>query len=481
MRNIFHNFTRLHVLILVLAIILVAAIAMAVIVSGTMVQITLNGEQTVTVEFGTQFEDPGAQANLHSNIFHNRELEVESSVQPQWNPQQLGTYTITYKSGYSFFRAAATRTIHIVDTQAPVIVLKYDANSFTLPGEVYQEEGFVAEDNYDGDITDKVERIAEKDFIRYRVTDSSGNTTEVTRAIKYGDLTAPTLTLQGDKTITINAGEKFQEPGFTATDNIDGDITAQVTVSKDHNTNIAGTYTITYTATDSFGNVTTATRTLIVKAVKQPQVVTPEGATIYLTFDDGPGQHTLRLLDILDKYEVKATFFVKGIAASAYFDDIVKRGHAIGMHSNTHDYGKIYASEEAFFADMKIVDDLIYEKTGVRTTLMRFPGGSSNAISKNYCKGIMTRLTKAVEDRGYQYFDWNVDSNDAGGAKTAEEVYQNVIKGCSGRKSSIVLQHDIHGFSVDAVERIIQWGLANGYKFSALSPNSPKAHHGVNN
>jgi hypothetical protein len=74
-----------------------------------------------------------------------------------------------------------------------------------------------------------------------------------------------------------------------------------------------------------------------------------------------------------------------------------------------------------------------------------------------------------------------VDSNDAGGAKTADEVYRNVINGCKSRTASVVLQHDIHGYSVDAVERIIQWGLANGYTFEALTPNSPTAHHPINN
>ena len=441
----------------------------------------MSGETDVTVEFGQMYNDAGATAQLNSVFFGDRELEVIAVTEPSWNNQELGTYTITYRAKYLMFEATAQRTVHIVDTQAPIITLLYDSDSLTLPGETYEEEGFVAEDNYDGDITDKVERIAETDLIRYRVTDSSGNTTEITRPIQYGDLTAPVLTLKGESTITIKAGQKIQEPGYTATDNVDGDITHKVTVSNTHNTNIAGQYIITYTVTDSFGNTTTATRKLVVEGAKQPEVVTPEGATIYLTFDDGPSEHTLRLLDILDKYDVKATFFVVGSANTAYFDDIVERGHSIAIHAYSHDYSKIYASEEAYYNDLNKMSDLIFDKTGVRTKLLRFPGGSSNAVSKNYCKGIMTKLTQGVQDRGYQYFDWNVDSHDASDARTADDVYNNVIKGCSGRKSSVVLQHDIKGFSVDAVERIIQWGLANGYQFRPLDSTSPTAHHGVNN
>ena len=93
----------------------------------------------------------------------------------------------------------------------------------------------------------------------------------------------------------------------------------------------------------------------------------------------------------------------------------------------------------------------------------------------------MTRLTQAVQDQGFQYFDWNVSSGDAGGAKTADEVYNNVIKGIGSKKTAVVLQHDIQKFSVEAVERILVWGLNNGYTFQALTPNSPTCHHPVNN
>ena len=93
----------------------------------------------------------------------------------------------------------------------------------------------------------------------------------------------------------------------------------------------------------------------------------------------------------------------------------------------------------------------------------------------------MTRLTKKLLELGYQYFDWNVDSNDAGGAKTADEIFNNVVKGVSNRTNSVVLQHDTQGFSVDAVERIIAWGLCNGYTFKALDQDSPSCHHAVQN
>lgn len=480
--------SKLMILALSLAVVLVLLIAVSAVFSSMQLQLTMNGPSEITIEFGESYTDAGAQAVLNG-IFGSSEIEVNTTGASEITPEKLGTYTVTYSARYFWHRATAQRIVRVVDTQAPVIVLLYEDGSITLPGQEYVEEGFVAEDNYDGIITDKVKREVIGDNVIYTVTDSSGNTVEVRRPIKYGDDEAPVLTLQGDQTVTIKAGDKFTDPGFTARDNVDGDITDKVTVSKDHNTNKAGTYTITYTVTDNFGNTSTATRTLIVESAKQPETVTPKGGTIYLTFDDGPGPYTRQLLDVLKEYGVKATFFVcdKGATYNKIMKDIVDEGHAIAIHSATHDYNKIYASEEAFFADLNAMSDIIYQYSGVRTTLMRFPGGSSNMVSK-FNPGIMSRLTQMVEDQGYQYFDWNVDSDDAGGTRTADGVFYNVVhgkndtwRGCEDGNVSIVLQHDIHKYSVEAVERIIQWGLENGYQFLALDSTSPKAHHGINN
>lgn len=451
--------------------------------------LSLKGDSEMILEFGQTFEDPGVDARYSAFMSFDDGADAQVQVDGQTSFQELGKYTVTYTATYRGKTATAERTVTVVDTEKPTISLVYNSNSFTLPGQPYVEEGFVAEDNYDGDLTNKVERMVEGDTVIYRVTDSSGNTTQVTRPIKYGDHTPPSLVLKGDTTIKITAGSRFVEPGYTATDNADGDVTAKVTISKDHNVNVAGTYTITYTVTDSYGNTSTATRTLIVEGGKNPAVVEPGEKTIYLTFDDGPSSYTRQLLDVLKKYNVKATFFVcdKGEAMNKVMKDIVDEGHSIGIHSATHDYDKIYASEEAFFNDLNKMSDIIYNNTGVRTTLMRFPGGSSNMVS-DFNPGIMTRLTKMVEAQGYQYFDWNVDSDDAGSSKTSDLVFYNVVhgknnkwRGCEDGKVSVVLQHDIHKYSVEAVERILQWGKENGYQFLPLDATSPTAHHGVNN
>ena len=93
----------------------------------------------------------------------------------------------------------------------------------------------------------------------------------------------------------------------------------------------------------------------------------------------------------------------------------------------------------------------------------------------------MTFLTEAVQDAGFRYFDWNVDSDDAGMAHKRKTVFDNVVKGVSEAGIAVVLQHDIHAYSVDAVAEILQWGTENGYRFLPLEPDSPPMHHGLNN
>jgi peptidoglycan/xylan/chitin deacetylase (PgdA/CDA1 family) len=218
-------------------------------------------------------------------------------------------------------------------------------------------------------------------------------------------------------------------------------------------------------------------------AQKPKPYVPPSGSKIvYLTFDDGPGPYTAQLLDVLKKYDVKATFFVT--CNRAQYRNMITRayneGHSIGLHSCTHDYSKVYASEDAFFAELDTISNVVKAATGVETKLVRFPGGSSNTVSRKYNQGVVTRIVNELNERGYVYFDWNVSSGDAGNTTSTSKVYDNVIRGLKGNYS-IVLQHDIKKFSVDAVERIIQDGKKYGFTFKALDMTSPTAHHRINN
>ena len=448
------------------------------------VELELMGEDNVVLEYGQTYSEPGAQACFLGTYFISEGVPIEVEIEGQVDETRVGSYRLRYSASHERWKNEKYRTVEIVDTQDPVIWLVESPGSYVIPGQTYREEGFMARDNYDGDLTDQVTKTVLSDRIIYRVEDSSGNGAEVVRQIVYYDPEPPVLTLLGDTTVKLTEGQTYQEPGYTAIDNCDGDLTQRVQISGTVTTSRPGTYKLYYSVQDSFGNEETAVRTVQVKAKSKPKPqqseVTPSGKVIYLTFDDGPSKHTTRLLGILKKYNVKATFFVMKTGYSHLIGDIVAQGHAIAAHTYSHDYDSIYASDEAYFADLQKILNLIEKESGVSTKLIRFPGGSSNTVSR-ICEGIMSRIANEVVDQGFRYFDWNVDSNDAGGARSADKVYENVINGVQNRKVSVVLQHDTKGYSVDAVEKIIVWGLENGYTFLPLKGDSPTAAHDIRN
>lgn len=469
-------------IILVVLVVLAVGAAVAVYAVWNYNEFTLElnmaGDPEITLEYGSDYADAGATARFYGTILYQKPESVEVVTEGTVDTRTVGTYTITYTASRMDLTRTVSRTVHIVDTQKPTITLTANPNTYTLPGQEYAEEGFAAWDDYDGDITHRVVRTVSETEVIYKVEDSSGNSAEVRREIVYNDPIAPVLTLSGDTDITVPAGGTFQEPGFTATDNCDGDITDRVKVTGGIDPYLPGSYTISYTVEDSYGNSATASRTVTVSGIYNNGGT--NGKIIYLTFDDGPSKHTPYLLDILKKYGVKATFFVVNTGYISTISRTVAEGHTVAIHSKTHDYKKIYSSEQAYFADLYKMQEIIKNHTGVTSYMVRFPGGSSNTIS-NFNPGIMTRLTKALGEHGFSYFDWNVSSGDAGLVSTRDEVFDNVIKGIRNRTTSVVLQHDSHWYSVQAVEKIIVWGLVNGYTFLPMNPNSPGCHHGVCN
>ena len=205
---------------------------------------------------------------------------------------------------------------------------------------------------------------------------------------------------------------------------------------------------------------------------------------IWLTFDDGPSAVTTpKVLDILKKENVKATFFVLNYtdANEKIIKRIVAEGHTIGIHGYSHEYSKIYKSDEAFMNNIYKLQDKIYKSTGVKTMYMRFPGGSSNTVSRRYSKGIMTRLTKLVLSKGFKYYDWNISSGDAGGAKNSKAVYKNVTKNLSKKRGNLVLCHDIHQKTLEALPDIIKYAKNNGYTFKAIDDSTPMYGQHINN
>ncbi len=196
-----------------------------------------------------------------------------------------------------------------------------------------------------------------------------------------------------------------------------------------------------------------------------PQPVVEEEDNIrrvYLTFDDGPSAYTGQILDILDEYGVKVTFFVTGTQVENNPDmcrEIVNRGHSIGMHSYSHVYSDIYKSKDNFIKDYTKVRDVIAEITGVTPSIYRFPGGSSNTVSKTD----MDELCEYIEGEGVRYFDWNISSGDATrSALTPDKITSNCLSSVGNFKNAVILLHDTGTkyTTVQALPGIIE-GLMN--------------------
>lgn len=449
-------------------------------VNENYIEFSVADKTNVEIEYGSDEQMEAVSALYKGTIFNKEGTPVEVSVEGQVEYDKVGAYELNYFAEYKDVTGNVMVTVDIKDSQAPVITLVSDPEYYTSPVGTYEEEGFTATDNYDGDITAQVVSEEKDGIVTYKVADSSGNETLVERTIIYKDVIAPVITLKGNKSITINVGGSYSEPGYSATDECDGDITANVVVEGTVNTQKAGTYTVVYKATDSSGNVVEAERTIKVKNVTSS---VSGDKVIYLTFDDGPCAYTKTLLDVLDKYNVKATFFVTGANPSYYYliGEAYRRGHTIAIHTYSHKYKEIYTSFDAYFEDFTKIKNIVVEQTGVEPWLVRFPGGTSNTVSRRYCEGVMTQISQEMTARGYTYCDWNVSSGDAGGATTEQEIINNVINGCAKKRNSIVLQHDMNKLSVQAVDDIIQWGLNNGYTFKAMDEDSPIVQQKPNN
>ena len=396
--------------ILKLAALLLAIVFIILIICNRFViKISMNGDSEVTVKYGENYSDAGAEAVYKGTIFGFIKRGINVDTISSVDTGKPGDYEVRYSAVYKKAEGEALRTVHVVDDVPPEIIL-------------------------------------------------------------------------GNTEITTVKGLSWDE-SYMATDNADGDITSRVKVSGDVDMDTPGTYTVTYTVSDSSGNTATASKTITVLE-SNPNNTGENGPKIVaLTFDDGPYKYTEQLLDILDKYNVKATFFVTNQFPD-YINMIKKEaeaGHTVAVHTYSHDYETVYTSTSAYWDDFEKMNDIIEDQTGKRSDMFRFPGGSSNTISYNYCPGIMTELSQQAVAKGLDYVDWNVSSGDAGGATTSDAVYQNVISELGYSDVSVVLMHDIHPWTLGAIEDIIIYCIENGYTMIPLSKGITTCHHGINN
>ena len=200
---------------------------------------------------------------------------------------------------------------------------------------------------------------------------------------------------------------------------------------------------------------------------------------VYLTFDDGPSENTEKILDILLEYDIKGTFFVNGNHTEfgrRIYKRIVNEGHAIGNHTYSHSYQTIYSSVENYLADTLRLEKLIYETTGIKPSIIRFPGGSNNLVSRRYSeKALMKELATTLTEMGYQYFDWNIDSKDSSSTTPPKEnIIKAVLSVIGDKRGAIILFHDsLHKTTtVEALGPIIETLRYMGYEFQPLSEDA---------
>jgi peptidoglycan/xylan/chitin deacetylase (PgdA/CDA1 family) len=204
--------------------------------------------------------------------------------------------------------------------------------------------------------------------------------------------------------------------------------------------------------------------------------VPPDQKTAYITIDDGPSRDiTPKMLDTLNKYGVKATFFVlPKSGVDDLYQRIIDEGHALGNHSYSHDITYLYASTANFKKDVLKARDFILDRFGYTTTVFRFPGGTMG-----HSKTSVAARADILSGLGYTYFDWNVSTADTdpnlktyGSTETiVTMLVNNVLNNARGTKKLVVLMHDSAGkkYTALALPRIIEGLQEQGYVFDALT------------
>jgi peptidoglycan/xylan/chitin deacetylase (PgdA/CDA1 family) len=200
----------------------------------------------------------------------------------------------------------------------------------------------------------------------------------------------------------------------------------------------------------------------------------------YLTFDDGPCANTDKILKILNENDVKATFFVVGTMSTGKIRNIYEAGHAIGLHTNTHELSKsnskyVYKNYNSFLSDLKGISDVLYERTGIRSNLTRFPGGSATAKQRLGTE-VFEQVKSTLKEKGYTYFDWNIDSGDTHKASPSKEYVMNEIRSGLRKNGELksevcILMHDIKNVTVQVLPDVIKELKELGYTFKRLDSN----------
>lgn len=251
--------------------------------------ITLIGSDDIGVPYGSSWNDPGVTAsdNYDGDISHL--VSTTGTV----NTSVLGDYTILYDVDDTSSNDAVTksRTVSVYDSVDPVITLNGSSTIYIGYDSSFSDPGATASDNYDGNLTSSINSSGSVNtsvlgsYTRtYTVTDSSGNSDSVSRTVIVQDIEEPNISLIGDNTIFLEVGDTWSDPGATASDDYDGNVTSSIVITGVVNTTALGTYSVTYIVEDSSGNTDSTTRAVIVQDTTAPVVTLIGDSSVTIQF-----------------------------------------------------------------------------------------------------------------------------------------------------------------------------------------------------
>ena len=397
------------------------------------------------------------------------DVKIDSS---KVNTKKLGDYTVTYQ----YKNEKRTLTVSVVDTTPPqfdIVKQKVALNQTIDPQHLVKNIKDETQTTVSFKEDYKFDKVGEK-TIQVVVEDEGHNQTEKSVEVEVvEDKSAPEMTIQ--RTMIVKGDKNGLESLVQVSDSVDLD--PQLEIKQDNfDINKIGTYNVTFIAKDASGNENRKNEEIKVISEEDEKVV-------YLTFDDGPSQNTAKVLEILNQYNCKASFFITGMDEPyrKYIKIAHDQGHTIGLHTYTHKYSKVYASVDAYFDDLDKVGAVAKEYLGYVPKYIRFPGGSSNTISRKYKKGIMSELTKKVEEKGYIYYDWNAENGDGFSNISKKEMLRRATL-CDDTKI-MLLMHDAGAkkATVEILPEVIEYYQKKGYVFKAIDDSSFVPHQHVNN
>lgn len=416
-------------IILSIVILVILVIIVLLIFFNPFLYFKVNGDNVITVDVDSNYSLPPVKAYMFNNNITNK-IEKKDNI----NIKKIGKYEITYKVKYLLTTKKLTIIVNVVDRELPNIVLNGEENIIICPNKEYVEEGYSASDNYDGDITDKVEIKNNDTYLEYIVKDSSNNEFSIKRNIKKEDKELPIITLSGNSKYKISLGSKYSEKGYSATDNCDGDISSDVEVTNNINVNKVGTYTITYKAKDSSGNEVIATRKI--------EVVDNTKSNDYVNIVNGP-TYINGILIVNKKYSIpkdfggtnstatNALYSLQDAASLAGFSLPLVSGYRSYNRQNTiyNNYVKNYgqASADTFSARPGHSE----HQTGLAFDIGKIDDNFGNTPAGTWLKnnahyyGFIIRYPKGKEHiTGYKYEPWHIRYL---GVSIATEIYNKGV------------------------------------------------------